>query len=187
VLNDAAEAEDIAQEAFVRAWRALPDFRSQAKFTTWLYRIVHNLCLNQLPQLQRALLQVEPQEDVLDDPAPSPAQVFETQEQIALLHAELERMPEKYRLVLSLRYLEHMSYEEVATALDAPIGTIKTHIHRARRMLVDRLREWEEKPFRVPQQPHTPAATRRGNDRESTDSLTENSIGSDRSTIYAVP
>ena len=144
VLGDYAEAEDMTQEAFVRAWRGLSGFRGQAQFKTWLYRIVHNLCLNRLPGLQRELLQAEPLEEVLPSPAPSMPSRFEDQERMAFLHTELGRLPEKYRLVLTLRYLQHLSYDEIATTLDVPIGTVKTHIHRARRMLTERLRQWEE-------------------------------------------
>ena len=146
VLSDSIEAEDITQEAFVRAWRGLPRFRGDAQFTTWLYRIVHNLCLNRLPRLRRELAQIEPLEDMLDDSSPTPSDAIETQDQIALLHAELEGMPAKYRLVLSLRYLEHLSYEENSTALDLPMGTVKTHIHRARRLLAKRVRQAEGEP-----------------------------------------
>jgi RNA polymerase sigma-70 factor (ECF subfamily) len=155
VLGDYAEAEDMTQEAFVRVWRGLSGFRGQAQFTTWLYRIVHNLCLNRLPGLRRELLQTEPLEEVLADPGLSPTDLFDTQERLALLHAQLDRLPEKYRLVLTLRYLQHLSYAEVAAALDMPMGTVKTHIHRARRLLRERLRQWEEhstrqrRPFRV--------------------------------------
>jgi predicted RNA polymerase sigma factor len=69
---------------------------------------------------------------------------FEAQERMAFLHAELDRLPEKYRLVLTLRYLQHLSYDEISTALGVPMGTVKTHIHRARRMLTEHLRQWEE-------------------------------------------
>ncbi|MDY7075561.1 MAG: RNA polymerase sigma factor [Chloroflexota bacterium] len=144
VLNDYAEAEDVTQEAFVRAWRGLPGFRGQAQFTTWLYRIVHNLCLNRLPRLQRELLQTAPLEEVLANPAPSLPDVFEAREQMAFLYAELARMPEKYRLVLTLRYLQHLSYGEIAATLDLPMGTVKTHLHRARQLLMERLCRWEE-------------------------------------------
>jgi RNA polymerase sigma-70 factor (ECF subfamily) len=143
VLGSYAEAEDVAQEAFVRAWRGLPGFRGQARFTTWLYRIVHNLCLNRLPKLRRELLQTEPLEEVLADPDPAPSDLFDMREQLAFLHAQLGQLPEKYRLVLTLRYLQQLSYDEIATTLDVPMGTVKTHIHRARRLLRERLRQWE--------------------------------------------
>jgi RNA polymerase sigma-70 factor (ECF subfamily) len=144
VLGDYTEAEDMTQEAFVRVWRGLSGFRGQARFTTWLYRIVHNLCLNRLPGLRRELLQTEPLEEVLADPGPSPADLFAVREQMAFLHAQLDRLPEKYRLVLTLRYLQHLSYDEIAAALEMPMGTVKTHIHRARRLLRERLSQWEK-------------------------------------------
>jgi RNA polymerase sigma-70 factor (ECF subfamily) len=144
VLNDYAEAEDITQEAFVRAWRGLPGFRGQARFTTWIYRIVHNLCLNRLPGLRRELLRTEPLEEALAAPDPSQAELVEVRERMAFLHAQLDRLPEKYRLVLTLRYLQHLSYDEIAAALDLPVGTVKTHIHRARRLLVEQSRQWEQ-------------------------------------------
>ncbi len=143
VLGDYAEAEDVAQEAFVRVWRALPDFRGEARFTTWLYRIVHNLCLNRLPGLQQQLLQTEPLEETLADPHDSLYELSEGGERIAFLHAELARLPEKYRLVLTLRYLQNLSYDEIATVLGLTMGTVKTHIHRARTLLMERLRQWE--------------------------------------------
>ncbi|MCP4537556.1 MAG: sigma-70 family RNA polymerase sigma factor [Chloroflexi bacterium] len=148
VLGDYAEAEDMTQEAFVRAWRGLPGFRGQAQFTTWLYRIVHNLCLNRLPKLQRELLQTEPLEEVLASSAPSLPDHFEAQEQVTLLHTELARLPEKYRLVLTLRYLQHLSYNEIAATLDVPMGTVKTHIYRARKLLMERSRRWEDQSTR---------------------------------------
>jgi RNA polymerase sigma-70 factor (ECF subfamily) len=143
VLGDYAEAEDMTQEAFVRAWRGLSGFQGQARFTTWLYRIVHNLCLNRLPRLRQELLQIEPLEEVLASPAPSLPDHYETQEQVAFLHTELAQLPEKYRLVLTLRYLQHLSYDEIAVALNVPMGTVKTHIHRARRLLMERSLQWE--------------------------------------------
>jgi len=144
VIDNYAEAEDVTQEAFVRAWRGLPGFRGQARFATWLYRIVYNLCLNQLPRLRQELLQAEPLEEAVVNPAPAPPDVFEVQERLAFLHDELNRLPAKYRLVLTLRYLQDLSYAEIAAALDVPMGTVKTHLHRARRLLTERLRRWEE-------------------------------------------
>ncbi len=144
VLDDYTEAEDVTQEAFVRVWRGLSSFRGQARFTTWLYRIVHNLCLNRLPRLRQELLQTAPLEEVLPNPDPSPTDLFDVQEQVAFLHAQLDRLPEKYRLVLTLRYLQQLSYDEIAAVLDVPMGTVKTHIHRARQLLREQLRQWEK-------------------------------------------
>lgn len=144
VLGDYAEAEEVTQEAFVRAWRGLPGFRGEASFTTWLYRIVHNLCLNRLPGLQRELHQVESLEEELVDPTPSPPDHFDVQQRRAFLHAQLEQLPERYRLVLTLRYLQGLSYNEIAAVLDLPMGTVKTHIHRARCLLAKLLQGREE-------------------------------------------
>jgi RNA polymerase sigma-70 factor (ECF subfamily) len=144
VLRDVSEAEDITQEAFVRAWRGLKGFRGHAKFTTWIYRIVYNLCLNRLPGLRRELLQVESAEAVQVNPAPTPPELFEVEEQLTFLHAQLDQLSEKYRLVLTLRYLQGLSYEEIATILNLPMGTVKTHIHRARGILMERKRQWDQ-------------------------------------------
>ncbi len=143
VLRDVSEAEDITQEAFVRAWRALPGFRGHAKFTTWIYRIVYNLCLNRLPGLRRDLLQIESVEETQVNPILSPPDLFEVEEQLTFLHVQLDQLSEKYRLVLTLRYLQGLSYEEIADMLNLPMGTVKTHIHRARRILMERKREWD--------------------------------------------
>jgi RNA polymerase sigma-70 factor (ECF subfamily) len=143
VLGERSVAEEVTQEAFVRAWRALPGFRGDARFTSWLYRIVHNLSLNRLPSLRRELRMAETPEELLADNGPSPAASLEASEKLEFLHAQLPRLPRKYRLVLTMRYLEEMTYQEIAAELDLPMGTVKTHIHRARRLLTDRLEEWE--------------------------------------------
>ncbi len=148
VLGERAEAEDVIQEAFVRAWRALPGFRRQARFTTWLYRIVHNLCLNRLPGLRRELRAIDDLDELLADEGRSPAHSFQVREKLSFLHAQLPQLPGKYRLVLTLRYLEGLSYKEIAAELDLPMGTVKTHVHRARHLLTERLRQWETDPAR---------------------------------------
>ena len=145
-LGDPHEAEDLAQEAFVRAWLALPRFRGRAKFQTWLYRIVVNLCYNRLPRLRRELA-VEGDEkitNVYDELSANPATLVEIDEQRAFLHQQIETLPEKYRLLITLRYQGELTYEEIAQVLDIPLGTVKTGIFRARARLREALRNFEE-------------------------------------------
>lgn len=145
-LGHAEEAEDVAQEAFVRAWLALANFRGQARFRTWLYRIVTNLCCNRLPRFRRDLLAMgdEAAAQVPDAPEADPAATVEAGERRAFLHQQIEALPESYRLVVSLRYQQELSYEEIANVLSLPVGTVKTGLFRARARLREALREYEE-------------------------------------------
>ena len=105
-LGDAHEAEDIAQEAFVRAWLALPNFRGQAQFRTWLYRIVTNLCYNRLPHLRRELIAMG-EEAIAEAPDETFADLafgVEAEERRAFLHRQIEALPENYRLLVALRF-----------------------------------------------------------------------------------
>jgi len=145
VVGDADEAEDLAQEAFVRAWLAVPNFRGQARFRTWLYRIITNLCCNRLPRLRRDLLALGDEEaaDRPGEPEGDPASSVEADERRAFLHREIAALPESYRLVVSLRYQQEMSYDEIAVALSLPVGSVKTGLFRARARLREALRKFE--------------------------------------------
>lgn len=145
-LGDPHEAEDLAQEAFVRAWLALPRFRGGATFQTWLYRIVVNLCYNRLPRLRRELAAEGDEKitNVHDGLSANPATLIEIDEQRAFLHRQIEILPEKYRLLITLRYQGELTYEEIAQVLDIPLGTVKTGIFRARARLREALRNFEE-------------------------------------------
>ena len=144
-LGDRQEAEDVTQEAFVRAWIALPRFRGQAQFRTWLYRIATNLCYNRLPKLRRDLAALGEADEaaVRDEPFADPARRVEAKEQRAFLHKEIEALPESYRVVIVLRYQRELSYEEIANVLDLPLGTVKTGLFRARAKLREALRRYE--------------------------------------------
>ncbi len=145
-LGDQAEAEDVSQEAFVRAWRALPQFRGQAQFRTWLYRIVTNLCYNRLPRLRRdlAVLGDEAAEAVPDEVLADPAGDVEDRERRAFLHRQIETLPESYRLLVTLRFQQGLAYDEIATVLSMPLGTVKTGLSRARARLRAALKDYEE-------------------------------------------
>jgi RNA polymerase sigma-70 factor (ECF subfamily) len=142
-LSDPHDAEDVAQEAFVRAWVALPGFRRQAQFRTWLYRIVTNLCYSRLPRLRREMAALGERQvaalpdDSLDDPAAD----LEVEQQRARLHREIEALPESYRVLIVLRYQQELSYDEIARVVSLPLGTVKTGLHRAKARLREAMRE----------------------------------------------
>jgi RNA polymerase sigma-70 factor (ECF subfamily) len=139
VLRDPAEAEDLAQEAFVRTWLGLPNFRGRSQFRTWLYRIVTNLCYNRLPSLRRELTSLG--DDCLDNLVCNevlninPADSLEAREQLAALHHAIEQLPDSYHLLVTLRYQQELSYEEIAAVVNLPLGTVKTGLFRAKERL----------------------------------------------------
>lgn len=139
MLRDPAEAEDLAQEAFVRAWLGLPNFGGQSQFRTWLYRIVTNLCYRRLPSLRRELTSLG--NDCLDNLVCdevlniNPADSLEAREQRAALHHAIEQLPDSYRLLVSLRYGQELSYEEIMAVVNLPLGTVKTGLFRAKERL----------------------------------------------------
>jgi len=145
-LNNPQEAEDVAQETFLRAWQALPRFREAAKFQTWLYRIVTNLCYNRLPRLRRdlAALGDEATVNIPDEVLADPAKRMVLAEKRGYLHQQIEQLPESYRLLITLRYQNELSYAEIAEVVGLPLGTVKTGIFRARAQLRAALRQFEE-------------------------------------------
>jgi len=139
VVKDENEALDLTQEAFVRAWTALPNFRGQSQFRTWIYRIVTNLCYNRLPTLRRSLADLG--DDVMPNiPEPenaptNPAREFESNETRTYLHHAIKGLDANYKLLISLRYQDELSYDEIASLLNLPLGTVKTGLFRAKEKL----------------------------------------------------
>ena len=140
MLGSAAEAEEVAQEAFVRAHRALGDFRGDAKLSTWLYAITSRLCLNRLASGERRRAR-QGEETLLRlaDSTPRPDAALERNELEAALGRAIAELPEDRRIVVVLRDLEGLSYEEIAQALDLELGTVRSRLHRARADLRDKL------------------------------------------------
>lgn len=143
MLQDDEDANEIAQEAFLAAWQGLPSFRGEACFTTWLYRITYHCCLRQLEQRKRERsLQVAIQEEqILEEVSKEKRaeEISEIGDQRAIVREQVEKLPARYRVVLILRHFQEMTYEEIATLLSMPVGTIKTHLFRARNLLKKRL------------------------------------------------
>jgi RNA polymerase sigma-70 factor (ECF subfamily) len=154
VLNDENEALDLAQETFVRAWTALPNFRGQSQFRTWLYRIATNLCYNRLPGLRRSISEIG--DDALSEipsaaaGSDNPAHRLESTELRSYLHNAIDELDESYRLLISLRYQSELSYEEIATTLNLPLGTVKTGLFRAKEKLRLALKAFEESSWTTP-------------------------------------
>jgi RNA polymerase sigma-70 factor (ECF subfamily) len=143
MLQQYEEATEITQETFLAAWQGLPSFRGDARFPTWLYRIAYNCSLKQLELRRRdRALQVSFEENKTlenaNDEQRENAELDAREHQI-LIQEHLSHLPAKYRIVLILRHLQDMTYEEMAEILTMPIGTIKTHLFRARNLLKERL------------------------------------------------
>ncbi len=134
------EAEDVAQDAFLRAFNRLDRFRGDASLRTWLLRITHNAALNTLERRARSIPVAEPPEPPPGPSERTPAERLELDERRRRLLAKVGELRADYRSVLVLRDFEDLSYEEIAEVLEAPLGTVKTHLHRARHELVATLR-----------------------------------------------
>jgi RNA polymerase sigma-70 factor, ECF subfamily len=140
MLGSRAEAEEAAQEVFLRAHRAIADFRGDAKLSTWLYTIASRLCLNRLAAGERRLTR-EGEEALARIPSShaSPADELERSERDAALHRAIAELSDERRMVVVLRDLEGLSYEEIAAALDLELGTVRSRLHRARLDLKEKL------------------------------------------------
>lgn len=148
MLQQYEEANEVTQEAFFAAWQGLASFRGDSRFSTWLYRIAYNCCLKQFEQRKRdnalqAAMQAERLLDFAgkDERASNVMEVHDCQN---MVREQLSMLPAKYRVVLVLRHLQEMTYEEMAEILTMPIGTIKTHLFRARNLLKERLQAFEQ-------------------------------------------
>jgi RNA polymerase sigma-70 factor, ECF subfamily len=140
MLQDYEEANEVTQETFLAAWQGLGSFRGDARFSTWLYRIAYNCSLKQLEIRKRdKTLQNAMQQEQHSSSEEQISTNLETQDRQNLVREYLSQLPAKYRAVLVLRHLQDLTYEEMAEILMMPIGTIKTHLFRARNLLKERM------------------------------------------------
>ena len=133
--GDAALAEDAAQEAFLAAWRGLPRFRGDSRFSTWLYRLTTNAAIDCLRREKRYRSTDDVTELELPDDAPSPQEQAEQSETQSAVRRALSRLSEEHRQVLLLRYMQELDYSEIAAALAVSEGTVKSRISRAKTRL----------------------------------------------------
>lgn len=152
LVRDVDLVQDIAQESFIRAYRALPQFRGDAAFYTWLYRIAVNTSKQALVDLKRDPLVLEaarPGRAADDETLPprnepstsdTPEALLASKEVAAAVNAAVAALPEELRQAITLREIEGLSYEDIAQAMNCPIGTVRSRIFRAREAVAARLR-----------------------------------------------
>lgn len=143
LVRDREEAADLAQEAFLKAWRSLATFQGESSFSTWMHRLTTNICLDHLRKQSRRR-QVTPAISLDDeeagwtepaDPGQDPQEKLEIRERKEALAKGLEELPEHHRRVLLLREVSGLSYQEIARELELDLGTVKSRIARARTQL----------------------------------------------------
>ena len=155
MVRDSDLVQDIAQETFIRAYRALAQFRGDAQFYTWLYRIAVNTAKKQLMELKRdpLVFQSQMKSDDEDETSSSdrelnssvadtetPEAVLASKEIAEAVNAVMDALPEELRMAITLREIEGLSYEDIAQALDCPIGTVRSRIFRAREAISSKIK-----------------------------------------------
>jgi RNA polymerase sigma-70 factor (ECF subfamily) len=149
LVRDPSEVEDVTQEAFIKAYRALPTFRGESAFYTWLYRIGINTAKNYLTAQGRKappMVDIDPEdaessgESGLARDTNTPEQELMSRQVAETVNAAMDALPEELRAAIMLREIEGMSYDEIAAIMNCPIGTVRSRIFRAREAIADQLR-----------------------------------------------
>lgn len=139
MLGDRGDAEEVAQEVFLRVHRSVREFRGEAKLSTWLYAITSRLCLNRMRAPGRGRRAGEQALERVANGHPNPGATLEAGEIQAALHRAIAELDEERRIVVVLRDLHGLAYEEIAAALELPLNTVRSRLHRARMELKERL------------------------------------------------
>ena len=147
------DASDITQEAFIKAYNSIKKFRGDAVFTTWIYRIVTNVYLDERKRtINRKCTSLEEKIDGRDitlgmqmrDGAPTPDKVLEKKEKMAIVRKLMDSLPDYQKIILTLYQFEELSYEEISEILKLPLGTVKSRLNRARTALAEKMQEYRE-------------------------------------------
>jgi RNA polymerase sigma-70 factor (ECF subfamily) len=148
-MGNEEDAKDMAQEALLRVFRSIKDFKGQSSFSTWLYRIVTNVCLDELRRRKNdkhisidSTVQTENGEMHMElcSDKETPETVYERVEQRELIKKAIQELNDEYRSVIVLRDIQGFSYDEISTMLECSLGTVKSRINRARSMLREKLK-----------------------------------------------
>lgn len=147
LVGGRGDAEDVAQEAFLKAFRGLEGFKGDAKFSTWLYRITWNVCTDWLRRNRkpgRRPSSIDETPEVADSRVDVAGSLVESERREEIRRA-LDGLPDKYRSVVTLMYFQKMSYDQISAVLGLPLKTIETRLYRARRMLREALSTMDER------------------------------------------
>ena len=152
-VNNYVDANDVAQESFIRAYRALANFRGESSFYTWLYRIVCNTAKSFLEQNQKHRYSVDVDDPDFDSQQEvrgllttndSPDALLESDELQKIIRQAMDELPEDLKRAIVLREVEEMSYEDIALIMDTPIGTVRSRIFRARQYIEDKMAQFSK-------------------------------------------
>jgi len=152
MLRTPSAASDATQATFVRVWEALSSFRGDASFSTWLYRITMNVCLDELRRNKNKPLSLTVEDDDgepsgerdMPDFSDEPASTAEQRQLQELVHEAIGRLSEDFRAVIVLYDIRGLSYQEISDALEIPLGTVKSRLNRARQALREEMQPWAE-------------------------------------------
>jgi RNA polymerase sigma-70 factor (ECF subfamily) len=138
ILKNRADAEEALQDAFIRVFKSLQNFKGEANFSTWFYRIVYNVCLTALRKRGEHFLVKLDDEAFKSEIAAdeiNPLEMLESEELQRLLDVEIKRLPANYGAIFTLFYVQELSYDDICSVTGMPLGTVKTQLHRARLLL----------------------------------------------------
>lgn len=149
MVRNQTDAEDLAQEVFIRTFSVLDRYDPSYPFSSWLFRITSNLCIDFLRKARGGMVSLDQPIEGSDGPiqrqlpadGAKPDREMESKEMMAILEEAISTLPEHYRIIVILRHQEQMSYEEISDDLGIPLGTVKARIHRARKMIKEYFRK----------------------------------------------